>query len=86
MTEQPKYFSKARVGNVTAAVMILMTGGLWTYMVIQLLNGTLLIEITEAGDFTISPVVVLITTVLGFMNGVSGFAAKHLWDSSSDTL
>lgn len=82
----PKYFSKARVGNVTAAFTIISTMSLWMYMVVKLLSGDLVLTVTDAGNIIISPVTVLVMTVLGFMNGLSGFAAKHLWDSASDNL
>jgi len=91
MSEQPKntipkYFTKARVGNVTAAFTIIATMALWMYMVVKLLDGDLVLDVAVDGNIIISPVTVIVMTVLGFMNGLSGFAAKHLWDSSSDNL
>ena len=83
--EPPKYFSKARVGNITAAIVILANIGLWIKVVIDLTEGNLVLTITDAGNIMLSPTTGIILTVLGFMNGVAGFAAKHLWDTSSDS-
>lgn len=85
MPEPPKYFSKARVGNITAAIAILANIGLWVKVVVDLTEGNLVLNVTDAGNIVLSPVTALILTVLGFMNGIAGFAAKHLWDTSSDT-
>ena len=65
MTEQPKYFSKARVGNVTAATAILATIGLWIKVVIDLTSGNLVLEtVADSGNIMLSPITGIILTIL----------------------
>ena len=69
-SNQPKYFTKARIGNIMAAVVILWTLWLWTEITISY------IDAVPVSDVTL--------TILGMWNVVTGFAAKHLWDVCKD--
>jgi len=69
MTENSKlkYFSKARVGNIMAAVVLIWTLWLWTDIIIMYST------LTGISDMAL--------TVLAMWNVIAGIAAKHLWDS-----
>ena len=66
---KPKIFTKARVGNIMAAVTIMWTLWLWTD-VIMMYSNTPNIDIS---DVTL--------TILAMWNVIAGIAAKHLWDN-----
>lgn len=77
-TIKPKIFTKERIANVTAAIVIVWTFYLWTTVINAILAG----DITVTPDsISLSPALAIVITVLGMMNGFTGFAAKFLWDS-----
>ena len=73
----PKYLTKQRIANVSAALVIVWTFSLWTFLVTKIIDGGITIT-SEA--IIISPAMAIVVTVLGMMNGFTGFAAKFLWD------
>ena len=62
-----KYFSKARVGNIMAAVVLIWTLWLWTDIIIMY--------------STVNGISDVSLTILAMWNVIAGIAAKHLWDS-----
>ena len=67
MTNTPKYFTKARIGNIMAAVVIIWTLWMWTDIAFMFADAGAVSDVT--------------LTILGMWNVITGFAAKHLWDS-----
>jgi len=78
---KPKIFTKERIANVSAAVIIFWTFYLWWLVVDTILKGG--IHITDQ-EITIAPSMAIIMTILGMMNGFAGFAAKYLWDACTE--
>ena len=64
-----KYFSKARVGNIMAAVVLIWTLWLWTDIIIMY--------------STVNGISDVALTILAMWNVIAGIAAKHLWDNCS---
>ena len=70
MKTKPKIFTKERVANIMAAVVIMWTLWLWTEFMFRV--------------FTLQEEVnVVALTILAMWNVIAGFASKHLWDSCS---
>ena len=64
-------FSRSRIANIMAAVMIIWCLVLWTYIVFSIIDNT----------FTNIENKDLLLTMLAVLSGVSGFATKHLLDT-----
>ena len=75
---KPQIFTKERIANVSAAIVVIWTFSLWTFVIMQIMEGA--ITITES-SISLSPGMAVVITILGMMNGFTGFAAKFLWDS-----
>ena len=76
----PRIFTKERIANVTAAIVIIWTFYLWTIVINAILEGDIIVTDTS---ISLSPSLAIVVTVLGMMNGFTGFASKYLWDSCS---
>lgn len=74
---KPTIFTKQRIANVSAAIVIIWTFTLWTFVIMRVMEGA--ITVTETA-IIVSPAMALVVTILGMMNGFTGFAAKFLWD------
>lgn len=77
-SNKPTIFTKARIANVSAAIVIIWTFYLWTIVIIKVMDGGITIS---DSSISLSPSMAMVITILGMMNGFTGFAAKYLWDS-----
>ena len=78
---KPKIFTKERIANVSAAVIIFWTFYMWWLVVDTALNGG--VHVTDE-NIVLAPGMALVITILGMMNGFAGFAAKYLWDACTE--
>ena len=76
-TSNLKIFTKERIANVSAAVVIIWTFTLWTVVIQKVLEGA--VTITDS-TISLSSSIAIVVTILGMMNAFTGFAAKFLWD------
>ena len=64
-------FSRSRIANVMAAIMIIWCLALWTHILFAVINNTY----TDIQNKD------LLHTMLSILSGVAGFATKHLLDT-----
>lgn len=81
MSSKPKIFTKERIANVSAAIVIIWTFTLWTFVIMRVMEGAVIVTDTA---IIISPSMALVISILGMMNAFTGFAAKFLWDACSN--
>jgi len=82
---KPKYFSKARIANIMAAMIIVWNFALWTVLLFNIMDGGLTVIADDGGNvlLAVNPSTAILGTVLGFGNVGLGVALKHLMDSSA---
>ena len=69
-----KYFSKRRIANIISAVVILWVLFLWSHVIFAIIDGTFT-DITHKE---------LLLAMIGLLNGIAGWCAKHLWDTCGE--
>lgn len=71
MRRELRIFSKRRIANVIAGSVIIWTMLIWTQIVGSMMDGS----------FSQNTDNELLLTMVGILNGVCGYAIKHLFDS-----
>jgi len=79
------YVPKKRIANIMAALFIIWTLAMWTWVIDRMMSASIVVSVTDDGGLVValSPAMAIVTSILAMLNVALGMAIKHLWDTAS---